>query len=213
MPDDPLMPARRQPPPSLMVASRVTNAAGPAASVNGAGNPVSAAAGETAAVELPELFRRHQAELLRLAVLIIRDQHTAEDVVQDVFTRLHARGHRAGDLDQALAYLRAAVLNGCRSVLRRRALGRRLGGLREGRYAPAAAGSAEQEVIRAEDRDEVLRALAALPARRREVLVLRYYLNLSEAQIAATLGISTGTVKSTAARGIAALARALKEES
>ena len=73
--------------------------------------------------------------------------------------------------------------------------------------------SAEQEAIRAEDRDEVLRALAKLSARRREVLVLRYYLNLSEAEIAATLGISTGTVKSTAARGLAALARLLKEES
>jgi RNA polymerase sigma-70 factor (sigma-E family) len=162
---------------------------------------------------LPELFRRHHAELLRLAVLIVRDRPTAEDVVQDVFTRLHARGHRVGDLDEALAYLRAAVLNGCRSVLRRQAVGRRLGGLRDGSYPPAATRSAEQEAIRAEDRDEVLRALAALPARRREVLVLRYYLNLSEAQIAATLGISAGTVKSTAARGLAALARALKEES
>lgn len=174
---------------------------------------LAAGGGEAAAAGLPELFRRHQAELLRLAVLIVHDQHTAEDVVQDVFTRLHARGHRAGDLDQALAYLRAAVLNGCRSVLRRQAVGRRLGGMRDWPYSLTTTGSAEQEAIRAEDRDEVLRALAALPARRREVLVLRYYLNLSEAEIAATLGISAGTVKSAAARGIAALARALKEES
>jgi len=172
-----------------------------------------ASAGTPDRPDLPELFRRHHAELLRLAVLIIHDQPTAEDVVQDVFTRLHARGHRAGDLDQALAYLRAAVLNGCRSVLRRRAIGSRLGTVREWPYARSATRSAEAEVIRAEDRDEVLRALAALPPRRREVLVLRYYLNLSEAQIAATLGISAGTVKSTAARGLAALARLLQEES
>ena len=172
-----------------------------------------ASAGTPDRPDLPELFRRHHAELLRLAVLIIHDQPTAEDVVQDVFTRLHARGHRAGDLDQALAYLRAAVLNGCRSVLRRRAIGSRLGTVREWPYARSATRSAEAEVIRAEDRDEVLRALAALPPRRREVLVLRYYLNLSEAQIAATLGISAGTVKSTAARGLAALARLLQGES
>jgi RNA polymerase sigma-70 factor (sigma-E family) len=165
------------------------------------------------AVGLPDLFRRHQAELLRLAVLMVRDLPTAEDVVQDVFTRLHARGHQAGDLDEALTYLRAAVLNGCRTVLRRRAIGSRLGSTRDWPYSRSATRSAEQEAIRAEDRDEVLRALAALPARRREVLVLRYYLNLSEAEIAATLGISAGTVKSAAARGIAALARALKEES
>ncbi len=169
--------------------------------------------GEAAAADLPGLFRRHHAELLRLAVLIVRDKPTAEDVVQDVFTRLHARGHRAGDLDDALAYLRAGILNGCRSVLRRKAIGRRLQVMRDWPYSSSTIQSAEQEAIRAEDRDEVLRALAALPARRREVLVLRYYLNLSEAEIAATLGISAGTVKSTAARGIAALARSLKEES
>lgn len=201
MPDEPIGPARWQVRPALVIGSRADNATG---ADDGR---------EAAATELPELFRRHQAELLRLAVLIVRDQHTAEDVVQDVFTRLHARGHRAAHLDQALVYLRAAVLNGCRSVLRREALGRRLGGVRDWPYSRSTTGSAEQEAIRAEDRDEVLKALAALPARRREVLVLRYYLNLSEAEIAATLGISAGTVKSTAARGIAALARALKEES
>jgi RNA polymerase sigma-70 factor (sigma-E family) len=201
MPDEPGGSARRQ----LRPASVIAGCTGAAASASNDG--------EAAPAGLPELFRRHHAELLRLAALIVRDQHTAEDVVQDVFTRLHAQGHRAGDLDQALTYLRAAVLNGCRSVMRREAVGRRLGRIRDWPYSPTTTGSAEQEAIRAEDRDEVLRALAALPPRRREVLVLRYYLNLSEAEIAATLGISAGTVKSAAARGIAALARALKEES
>jgi RNA polymerase sigma factor (sigma-70 family) len=188
--------------------------------------------------DLSELFRRHHAELVRLAVLLVRDHETAEDVVQDVFTRIHARRGRMPRPDGALAYLRAAVLNGCRSVLRRRAtagrlrigLGRRAGNEAVGqgpaggwRAANEAAGhpvaepglheSAENAAIRAEDRRQVLAALRALPVRRREVLVLRYYLGLSEAEIARTLGISAGTVKSTAARGIAALARALGEES
>jgi RNA polymerase sigma-70 factor (sigma-E family) len=199
--DKPAGLARGQLPSAVLIADRAGVTAGDSDS------------GETAGAELPELFRRHHAELLRLATLIVRDQPTAEDVVQDVFTRLHARGHRAGDLDESLAYLRAAVLNGCRSVLRRQAVGSRLGSIRSWPYPRPVTRSAEQEAIRAEDRDEVLRALAKLPARRREVLVLRYYLNLSEAQIAATLGISAGTVKSTAARGLAALARLLKEES
>lgn len=73
--------------------------------------------------------------------------------------------------------------------------------------------SAEAEAIRAEDCRRVLAALTALPSRRREVLVLRYYVGLSESEIAATLGISAGGVKSAASRGLAALARTLGEES
>jgi RNA polymerase sigma-70 factor (sigma-E family) len=166
---------------------------------------------EPAASGLAALFRQYHAELVRLAVLLVRDQQTAEDVVQDVF--LHIRRDRLPRPESSLAYLRAAVLNGCRSVLRRRAIARRLG---RGHGAPAEMAwheSAEHAAIRAEERREVLAALAALPARRREVLVLRYYLGLSEAEIASTLGISRGAVKSSAARGITALARALKEES
>jgi RNA polymerase sigma factor (sigma-70 family) len=177
---------------------------------------------------------------VRLAVLLVRDLPTAEDVVQDVFTRIHARSDGPLQPGSALAYLRAAVLNGCRSVLRHRTVARRLGIGRDGspirravgpsgtgdadptsrpggwRGEGAGAGlheSAEHAAIRAEDRRQVLAALAALPARRREVLVLRYYLGLSEAEIARTLGISTGTVKSAASRGITALARALGEDS
>jgi RNA polymerase sigma-70 factor (sigma-E family) len=167
---------------------------------------------EVVPADISELFRRHQAGLVRLAVLVVGDQPTAEDVVQDVFSRLHERRDRVPRDDGALTYIRAAVLNGCRSVLRRRAIRRRLG-VMDQQARLAVQESAEHEVILAEDRRQVLAALAALPARRREVLVLRYWLGLSEAEIAAVLGISPGTVKSTAARGIAALARELKEES
>jgi RNA polymerase sigma factor (sigma-70 family) len=105
------------------------------------------------------------------------------------------------------------VLNGCRSVLRRRAVARRARRWQESVQGPRVGPSAEIEAIKAESREEVLAALAALPQRRREVLVLRYFAGLSEAEIAATLGISPGTVKSAAARGIASLARALGEDS
>jgi RNA polymerase sigma factor (sigma-70 family) len=158
------------------------------------------------------LFRERHAELVRLAVLVVGDRTTAEDVVQDVFARLCARDLLPGH-DDALAYVRAAVLNGCRSVLRRRALVRRLGGARERDRSDAAPDSAEDEVILAEDRRQVLAALASLPVRRREVLVLRYWLGLSEAEIASVMAISPGTVKSNAARGLVALARRLGEES
>lgn len=156
------------------------------------------------------LFREHHAALVQLAMLLVRDQPTAEDVVQDVFARLHARGGTAGGQGNPESYIRAAVLNGCRSILRRRALAQRLAAIRGSK--PEVVRSAEHEAIVAEDRREVLAALAALPARRREVLVLRYFLGLSEAEIAEVLGISAGTVKSTAARGLAALARALGED-
>jgi RNA polymerase sigma-70 factor (sigma-E family) len=157
------------------------------------------------------VFRAHHAELVRLAVLLLGDRPSAEDVVQDVFTRLCGRDLLPAG-DGALAYVRAAVLNRCRSVLRRRALARRIGGARELPGGDATQQSAEQEAILAEDRRQVLAALAGLPSRRREVLVLRYWLGLPEAEIAQVLGISPGTVKSTAARGLAALARDLGEQ-
>jgi RNA polymerase sigma-70 factor (sigma-E family) len=159
---------------------------------------------------LSVLFARHHAGLVRLALLLVGDQPTAEDVVQDVFASLHARTGKTWDED-SLAYVRAAVLNGCRSQLRRRAVARRLPGL-SGKLVEEAAQSAEQEILRSEERKQVLDALASLPPRRREVLVLRYYVGLSEAEISAVLGISPGTVKSSAARGLAAMSRKLGEE-
>ena len=156
------------------------------------------------------IFRQHHAGLVRLALLLVGDRGSAEDVVQDVFTRLCARG-RVLEQDSALAYVRTAVVNGCRSVLRRRALARRIAITRAASLRDAQE-SAEHAAILAEDRRRVLAALAALPSRRREVLVLRFYLNLSVAEVAAALGISQGSVKSAAARGLEALGRRLGEE-
>jgi RNA polymerase sigma-70 factor (sigma-E family) len=158
-----------------------------------------------------DLFRDHHGELVRLAVLLVGDLPTAEDVVQDVYASLHSRPRPP---QEPLPYVRAAVLNGCRSALRRRGIARRVALVHQASPPQdEALASAESEVILSEDRRQVLAALARLPRRRREVLVLRYYLALSEAEIAAVLGISPGTVKSTAARGLAALARDLGEMS
>jgi RNA polymerase sigma factor (sigma-70 family) len=156
------------------------------------------------------LFREYHGELVRLAALMTGDRGSAEDIVQDVFARLCARNYLPEPAG-VLAYVRAAVLNGCRTALRRRAVARRFGGARDVAAGDVTQPSAEHEALLAEDRRQVLAALAGLSRRRREVLVLRYWLGLPEAEIAAVLGISPGTVKSTAARGIAALARTLGE--
>jgi RNA polymerase sigma-70 factor (sigma-E family) len=169
--------------------------------------------GEPTAGMIAALFRDHHSELVRLALLMVGDVHTAEDVVQDVYARLQARKSGPASYEAPLPYVRAAVLNGCRSVHRRRGIARRAGVTQQASLRDEAQASAESEVILSEDRRAVLAALARLPRRRREVLVLRYYLGLSEAEIAAVLGISGGTVKSTAARALAALARDLGENS
>jgi RNA polymerase sigma factor (sigma-70 family) len=131
-------------------------------------------------------------------------------VVQDVFTRLCAGGRKLSS-EGAVAYMRAAVVNGCRSVMRRRALAHRVAVTRVVPWRDTQE-SAEHTAILAEDRRRVLAALAALPRRRREVLVLRYYLDLPVSEVAAILGISQGSVKSAAARGITTLGRQLGEE-
>jgi RNA polymerase sigma factor (sigma-70 family) len=157
------------------------------------------------------VFREYHADLVRLALLLVGDRACAEDVVQDVFTRLCARG-RGPRADSALAaYVRTAVGNGSRSVLRRRALARRMATTGAALWRDTQE-SAEHTVMVAEDQRRVLAALAALPPRRREVLVLRFYLGLPVAEVAATLGISQGSVKSATARGLEALARRLGEE-
>ena len=154
-----------------------------------------------------EAYRLHRPGLVKLAAFIVGDQATGEDVVQDVFIRLHQRWDMLADPGDPLPYLRTSVVNGCRTAIRRRGRAQR----HADHDSPSPPLSAEEAVLLSEARQQVLAALARLSRRRREVLVLRFYLELSEAEIAATLGISSGTVKSTAARGLAALARALRE--
>jgi RNA polymerase sigma-70 factor (sigma-E family) len=156
-------------------------------------------------IELASAFRSYRAELVRLAAFLLSDRGAGEDVVQDVFVQVHQRPYVLNG--EPLPYLRTSVVNKCRTALRRRMLIRR----HAEKHSPCPPLTAEEAAMLSEERRQVLAALADLPPRRREVLVLRFYLQLSEAEIAETLGISPGTVKSTAARGLAALARALKE--
>jgi RNA polymerase sigma-70 factor (sigma-E family) len=152
-----------------------------------------------------DLYQAHAAALVRLAKLLLHDQPSAEDVVQDVFIGLYQALPRLRDPGQVLPYLRTAVVNRSRSVLRsrRRALLRRV------QHEPPMS-SAEATAMFGEDRRAVLAVMARLPRRTREVLVLRYYLGLPDQEIAATLGVSRGTVSSTASRGLAAVGRELK---
>lgn len=169
----------------------------------------------TADEALTQLYAAHWRTLVRLSTLLLRDQAQAEEVVQDAFLDVHRRWHRMADHDHALAYLRVAVVNGSRSALRRHSVRRRwadAGGptrLEPAPRAEATSPSAEDTVIRSAERAAVNEALALLPVRQREVLVLRYHLGLAEGQIAEALGISPGAVKSHAHRGLAALRRAL----
>jgi RNA polymerase sigma-70 factor (sigma-E family) len=151
------------------------------------------------------LFREHRVGLTRLALLLVDDEATAQDVVQEAFLGLYQRYDRLRDPASAVDYLRSAVLNLSRSVLRRRRTARG--------YVPrheAPARSAESlAMMRAEHR-QVIAALATIGERQREVLVLRYWAGLSEAQIAAATGLSAGAVKSTASRGLVALEKKLQ---
>jgi RNA polymerase sigma-70 factor (sigma-E family) len=165
----------------------------------------------TASPELDEIFhqlyRGQAVTMVRLANLLIRDRAAAEDVVQDAFLRVYQALPRLTDHSTLLPYLRTAVINGSRSALRRR---RRAAAALMPGDRPVS--SAESAALLSEDRREVFAAVARLPRRSREVLALRYYLDLPDPEIAVTLGISRGTVSSTASRAVAALARDLKEK-
>jgi RNA polymerase sigma-70 factor (sigma-E family) len=161
---------------------------------------------DTSVTALYALYAAHYRSLVRLAVLLVRDVATAEEVVQDSFVAMHGRWRLLSDTDRALAYLRRSVVNGSRSVLRHRMVADRV----TDKPAPDMP-SAEQGAMVRIERTAVIAALRMLPPRQREVLVLRYYGDLSETQIASTMGISAGAVKSHAARAMASL-RALLEQ-
>ena len=151
-------------------------------------------------VGVDQLYRSHRLSMVRLAVLLVDDLPTAEDVVQEAFGKVHAVWDRLQDPSAAPAYLRTTVINGSRSVLRRRRTARL--------FVPPRvmdAPGADAAVVLAEEHRAVLAGLQRLPRRQREVLVLRYWGELSEQEVAEALGISRGTVKSTTSRALAAL--------
>jgi RNA polymerase sigma-70 factor (sigma-E family) len=157
--------------------------------------------------EMTTLYETHALGLLRLAYVMLGDRPAAEDVVQEAFLGLYRRWNKLRDRASAPAYLRSSVLNGCRMALRSRSR-------RDDRKPDDLPWeSAEATTLVSEEQRQLLVALRALPPRQREALVLRYYLDLSEEEIAKSMGIRPGTVKSTASRALAALGRSMKEYS
>src|SRR5579875_1221533 len=170
--------------------------------VEHAGSP---RASDSSRIDVPTLYDAHWRYLVRLAVLLVDDVASAEDVVQDAFVALHRKSADLRDPDAALSYLRTSVLNLARSVIRRRQVARKHLKVAEPEAGPAA----DHDVLLRDEHRAALAAVRALPPRQSEILVLRYWAGLSEREIAGTLGISAGAVKSSASRGMATLAKML----
>jgi len=169
--------------------------------------PGAARTGRSADWAITELYSLHYRTLVRLAVLLVRDIPTAEDVVQDSFVATHDSWHRLRNTESALAYLRHAVLNRSRSVLRHRAVVDK-----HPPDPPPGHPSAEYGALVRLEQSAVVAALRRLPGRQREAVVLRYYADFSEAETAAAMGISRGAVKSHTARAMAALRADLEQQ-
>ena len=170
--------------------------------------PSSVRLGWSADRAVTELYSQQYRPLVRLAALLVRDTPTAEEVVQDAFVAMHDAWQRLRDAENALAYLRQAVVNRSKSVLRHRTVVDR----NLAKTTPDMP-SAEHGALVLLERSAVVAALRDLPGRQREAIVLRYYADLTEAEIAATMGISRGAVKSHTARGMIALRSALEQDS
>jgi RNA polymerase sigma-70 factor (sigma-E family) len=163
--------------------------------------------GRSADWAVTELYSLHYQMLVRLAALLVRDVPTAEDVVQDSFVAMHDGWQRLRDAESALAYLRQAVVNRSRSVLRHRAVVEKY----PEKPSPDMP-SAEHGALVQLERSAVIATLRKLPGRQREAIVLRYYADFSEAEVAAAMGISCGAVKSHTARAMAALRADLEQQ-
>jgi RNA polymerase sigma-70 factor (sigma-E family) len=165
------------------------------------------AAARDADAAVTELYAEHYRTLVGLAALLLGDQATAEEVVQDAFVAMHGRWRRLRDTDSALGYLRRSVINGSRSVLRHRAVV-----VRAVTPLPPDAPSAEQDAMTLLEHSAMVAALDRLPLRQREALVLRFYADMSPAQIASAMGISASAVKGHTARALSSLRSMLEAE-
>lgn len=156
---------------------------------------------------LDVLFRTHCSGLVRLAMVLLGDREEAEEVVQDAFVSLHRNWSGLRDTGAAGAYLRQAVVGGCRSrqrgFVRARHAATRLAVVLDG-------GSLEDLAVTSDEAARVTAAVRALPRRQRDVVVARYYLRLTEAQTAELLQIGLGSVKKHAHRALAALQRGIE---
>lgn len=176
---------------------------------------VAGAARVTADEGVTELYAATWSSFVRLGWLLVRDERVAEEIVQDAFVALHGKWDTIRDQACAEAYLRRSVVNRARSVLRHRQVEQVHAEHQPGRCLPEwgrSMASAEHLALERHEHRCMLEQLERLPRRQREVLILRYYLDLSEAQIAHALGIAAGSVKAHAHRGLAALREHLRDE-
>jgi RNA polymerase sigma-70 factor (sigma-E family) len=164
-----------------------------------------ASAPKAAIVDFPALYQAQWWPMVRLATGLVDDVASAEDVVQDAFSAMYRRLDQIRDHSAAVGYLRTAVVNAARSALRRRGAARRHLRL----VSAEASEAADDASLRSAEHDLARTALRGLPDRQREVLTLRYLADLSDEEIARTLGIGEGGVRSAASRGLATLRRTL----
>jgi RNA polymerase sigma-70 factor (sigma-E family) len=151
---------------------------------------------------LTKLYVLHYQSLVRLAALLLDDVGASEEIVQEAYIRVYERLHMVND---PLPYLRRTVVNLSRSALRHRQVVRRHAPL-----PPPDAPGADEGAYDAVARRDITEALRSLPRRQREAVVLRYFGDLSEAEVASIMGVSLGTVKSSCSRGLDALAAHLE---
>ena len=161
----------------------------------------------TTGTAVAAMFDLHYVTLVRTARLIVDDTATAEDVVMEAFTSLHRRWETLRDPSDAHRYLRSCVLNGARSQLRRRRV-RRLHDEQASAGEPVQA--APTWPPKGSNQAAVMQAIRSLSSRQRQVLVMRFYLDMAEAEVADVLGISIGSVKQHSSRGLAAVGRAVE---
>jgi RNA polymerase sigma factor (sigma-70 family) len=168
--------------------------------------PVAATGVEPEPEQMAKLYRDERVALLRLATLLTQDVHVAEDLVQDAFVSLGRRWHHLAEPSQAAGYLRTSVINGARSLHRRGVVARRhLPRLVVRNSAPA-----DSQLVLSEEHRAVASAVRRLPRRQQQVITLRYWTDMSDIDIASTLGISPVSVRSLASRALAKLAEHLE---
>lgn len=154
------------------------------------------------------MYREHGPGLVRMVRLFVDDRNAAEDLVQEAFIRLARSAHKIQDDRKAAAYLRSIVLNLARDHNRRGLVSLRHRLPLDDRQA-----TVEDQVVLAEEHQDVVDALRTLPRRQRDCLILRYYDELSIDDIAETLAISRNSVKTHLTRGMNALENRLAAQS
>lgn len=156
--------------------------------------------------DLPALYDKHYRSLVRLTSMYVGDRETSEEIVQDAFVKLMSGRYRFEPGKEG-PYLRSIVLNGARSTLRKRKVRRA-----KKPEPPGPVASAEVGGVNLIERERMLELVRSLPKKQADVLILRYYLDLSEKEIAETLGIAPGSVKSHAHRGLSKLNARLQDD-